>query len=113
MIMAVLDGICGKFHQSLLEPSANLLYAAVRSFPPAEMHTCLLPAIQQSTFRLGEHAKRVALQVLDGCAQGTVPLSTLRDLVDDVWDLHQVDEVDMIADSDIVARFAADKYNVL
>jgi len=113
MIMAVVDGICGRFHHSVLEPSANLLYAAVRSYPPAEMHKCLLPAIQQARFRLGEHAQRVALQVLDGCAQGIIPLSTLRELVDDVWDLHQVDDVEAISDSDIVARFAADKYNVL
>jgi hypothetical protein len=112
MIMAVVDGICGKYHQSLLEPSANLLYTAVRSFPPAEMHTCLLPAIQQSRFRLGEQAQQVSLQVLDGCAQGTAPLSTLRDLVLDVWDLHQVDDVEAIADSDIVARFTAEKYHV-
>lgn len=112
MIMAAVDGICGKFHQSLLEPSANLLYTAVRSFPPSEMHTCLLPAIQQSRFRLGEHAQRAALQVLDGCAQGTVPLSTLKNLVDDVWDLHQVDDVEAIADSDIVASFTLEKYHV-
>lgn len=113
MITAVVDGICGSFHQSLLEPSANFLYTAVRSFPPAEMHKCLLPAIQQARFRLGEHAQRVSLQVLDGCAQGTIPLSTLRELVADVWDLHQVDDVEAIADSDIVARFAGDKYNVI
>lgn len=113
MIIAVVDGICGKYHRSLLELSADLLYTAVRSFPPADMHRCLLPAIQQARFRLGEHAQRVALQVLDGCAQGIIPLSTLKDLVDDVWDLHQVEDVEAIADSDIVASFAADKYNVL
>lgn len=111
MIMALVDGICGKYHQSLLEPSANLLYTAVRSVPPVEMHMCLLPAIQQSRFRLGEQAQRVALQVLDGCAQGTVPLSTLRNLVQDVWDLHQVDDVEAIADSDIVTRFTAERYH--
>lgn len=110
--MAVVDGICGKFHQSLLRPSAELLYTAVRSFPPTEMHTCLLPAIQQTRFRLGEQAQRVALLVLDGCAQGTVPLSTLNSLVGDVWDLHQVDDVEALADSDIVARFTTEKYHV-
>lgn len=110
--MAVVDGICGKYHQSLLAPSAKLLYAAVRSFPPNEMHTCLMPAIQQSRFRLGEQAQRVALQVLDGCAQGTVPLSTLNKLVNDVWDLHQVDDCEAIADSDIVTRFTTEKYHV-
>jgi hypothetical protein len=113
MIMAVVDGICGSYHHSLLAPSADLLYTAVRSFPPAEMHICLLPAVQQARFRLGERAQRVALQILDGCSQGIIPLSTLKELVDDVWDLHQVDDVEAIADSDIVARFAADKYNVL
>lgn len=110
VIFEVIYGVCGKFHQTLLELAANLLFSAVRSFPLAEMHACLLPAIEQETFLLGEHAQRVALQVLDGCGKGIVPLKSLRALVVDVWDLHQVDDLEAIANSDMVLRFTADKY---
>jgi hypothetical protein len=111
VIFEVIDGVCGKFHQTLLELAANLLFSAVRSFPPPEMRACLLPAIEQETFRLGDHAQRVALQVIDGCGKGTVPLESLRDLVVDVWDLHQVDDLEAIANSDMVLRFTVDKYH--
>jgi hypothetical protein len=110
IIFEVIDGVCGKFHKTLLELAANLLFTAVRSLPLAKMRACLLPAIEQETFLLGEHAQRVALHVLDGCGQGVVPLETLRDLVVDVWELHQVDDIEAVAKSDMVLRFTADKY---
>jgi hypothetical protein len=37
-------------------------------------------------------------------------LESLRALVVDVWDLHQVDDLEAIANSDMVLRFTADKY---
>lgn len=112
MISEVIDGICGKFHQTLLERAASLLYAAARAFPPTEMRASLLPAIQQDTFRLGENAQLVAAQVLDGCSQGVVGLKTLRDLVFDVWDMHQVDDLDALANSEMVLQFTSEKYLV-
>ena len=110
VIFEVIDGVCEKFHQMLLEPTANLLFSMVCSFPLAEMHACPLPAIEQDTFLLGQHAQRVALQVLGGCGKGIVPLESLRDLIVDVWDLHQVNDHQAIANSDMVLKFTANKY---
>jgi hypothetical protein len=35
----------------------------------------------------------------------------LRDLVVDVWELHQVDDIEAIANSDMLLRFTADRYH--
>uniref|UniRef100_A0A7S1VM81 Uncharacterized protein n=1 Tax=Grammatophora oceanica TaxID=210454 RepID=A0A7S1VM81_9STRA len=106
----LLEGACGGFHPTSLDPAASLLYVTLRSCNnPEDAKACIEAALNQDCFRLGdgEEAKRsVALYMERGAARGELPVAKLMELFDDIWALHQTEGQESVSNSDVAASFA-------
>jgi hypothetical protein len=103
-------GSCGGFHPNVLDPVASLLYVTLRSCPFEDVQSFLETGLQQESFKLGDIPKRQVASFLERCARGELPSTSPMELFEDLWELHQVEEIESIAESDLAATFV-EKYS--
>jgi hypothetical protein len=110
----LLFGMCGKFQCQSLPQAAVLLSALVGTAPTSETESHLVAALRENYFALGDRARTVTLAVLLRSAsatfgspahQASVSIANLAQFMNDVWLLHQTDDIDALSASDEVARF--------
>lgn len=102
----LLLGTCGKLSYSSLVSAAQLLLSVITAMPPTEeLRSSAVNALRNDKFRLGDDAIHVVLSALEGVVRGEVTVEGLARLLEQIWELHQLDEVENLAASDVVMRF--------
>jgi hypothetical protein len=102
----LLLGSCGRLNYATLGHAAYLIRSAVRAIPPTEeLRTSAINALKSEQFRLGDDARHVVFNVLEGLVRGEVSVEGLTLVLEQMWELHQLDEIEIVEASDVVARF--------
>ena len=73
--------------------------------PTEELRTSAINALKDEQFRLGDDARQVVLSALEGVVRKEVSVEGLARLLEQIWELHQLDEVENLEASDVVMRF--------
>jgi hypothetical protein len=110
----IIFGMCGKFQCQAIPQAAVLLFALIGTASTSETETHLMAALRQNYFAMGDRARTVTLAVLLRSAPATfaspahqapLTIANLAQFMNDVWLLHQTDDIDALSGSDEVARF--------
>jgi hypothetical protein len=131
IICKLMIGTCGKYNYTVLDNIAELLLLLLQSINLnsnnctqssfMEMELYIFASIRQQydqIFLIGDHARRVCQQVLFRCCNTTLTntntnaLLEITVLLQDIWQLHQIDEPTALPGSDGVYQFIA-KYSNL
>ena len=102
IVYILIAGVCGGLHPTLLDPAATLLYTVIRNSTEEEAKSYSESGLLQEQFRLGETARLSCAKFLAGCSSGDRANVELMDLAAELWELHQHNEVDDLAESDQV-----------
>ena len=106
MISMLLLGSCGKLSFISLGDAAHLIFSVVRCTPPTEeLRSSAINALKNEQFRMGDDARHVVLSALEGVVRNEVTVEGLTCLLEQVWDIHQLDEIESLEVTDVVARF--------
>ena len=101
-------GSCGKYEYEVIADVAELLTLLLRTTSTTETEAYLVSSLRHDHFLLGERARNVALGILmrSGAMQhNPLNISSLALFLQDVWQLHQIENTDALPGSDEVARF--------
>lgn len=101
----LLSAACGSCDVSMLHDMAALLITILSTAPPNDVETHLVTALQSDYFLLGEDARHVTLSVLRKCQRRQMSISALGRFLDELWEIHQVEDTESLPASDIVAGF--------
>lgn len=102
----LLLGACGKLSYVSLEDAAKLIGSVVTAIPPTEeLRTSAVNALKDEQFRLGDDATHVVLSALEGVVRNEVTVEGLTRLLEQIWELHQLNEIENLEASDVVMRF--------
>ena len=109
-MVLLLRGSCGKFEYTVIPDVANLFVALLRTASPNESEALLTNCLRQlDDFLLGDAAKKVSLSVLSRLSsdnqENPLCVCDLEKFLQDVWQLHRVEDTDALPLSDAVARF--------
>ena len=86
--------------------AAHLMRSVVCATPPTEeMRSSAIQALKSEQFRLGDEARQVLFAVLEGLVKGEVQLEGFTLVLEQMWELHQLDEIESLECTDVVARF--------
>ena len=106
MVSILILASCGKLSFTAIGGASHLLISVVRSTPPTEeLRASAINALKNEQFRLGDDARHVVLSALEGVVRQEVNAEGLTRLMEQIWELHQLDEVESLEASDVVARF--------
>lgn len=105
LVNAIVAGACGHYPREVLDPAASLLSVLLRTSSPEEAESAATTALEQDVFKLGGDARRALLVVLGKSAQGNADSSTLMDVFETLWNLHQGEDANTFAGGDAVAKF--------
>lgn len=106
MISLLLLGSCGKLSYTSLSGAAQLTRSVITAMPPTEeLRSSAINALKDEQFRLGDDARHVVLSALEGVVRNEVTVEGLARLLEQIWELHQLDEVESLEASDVVMRF--------
>ena len=106
MLSMLLIGSCGQLSYAALGDAAHLLRSVVSSTPPTEeLRASAINALKNEQFRLGDDARQVVFNALEGVVRNEVQVEGLTLLLEQTWELHQLDEVESLETSDVVKRF--------
>jgi hypothetical protein len=106
MVSMLLLGACGKLSYVVLGEAASLCHAAICTVPPTEeLRTSAINALRSEQFRLGDDAGQVVFNALEGVARNEVSVELLKLILEQMWELHQLDEIESLELTDVVARF--------
>jgi hypothetical protein len=100
-------GTCGKFDFNVLGDVAQILLILLRTSNSSDIKSTLLSSLQEDHFLLGDEAKNATFSTLFRWADNSnlSHLDSRRLFLEDIWKLHQVEDSDVLAASDEVARF--------
>lgn len=106
IISMLILGFCGNLSYSILERSAQFLQAVIGAAPATEeLRLSAINALKNEQFRLGEDARHIVLSVFEGLANGDVSVEKLKVVLEHMWELHQLEEIESPETCDVVARF--------
>jgi len=106
ILSTLLLGCCGQMSYACLGDAAHLLRSVVRSTPPTqELRTSAIETLKNEQFRLGDEARQIVFNALEGVVRNEVSVEGLALLLGQTWELHQLDEVESLESSDVVKRF--------
>lgn len=106
MLAMLLIGSCGRLSFAALSDAAHLLKSVVSSTPPTEeLRSSAVEALKTEEFRLGDDARQVVFNALEGVVRKEVSVEGLSLLLEQIWELHQLDEIESLESSDVVNRF--------
>lgn len=99
-------GACGKLSYPALGDAAQLLLSVVRAAPLSEdIRTSATEALNDQQFRLGDEARNVVFGAFEMAIRGELDVTGLTIILEQLWDMHQLNEVESLETSDVVARF--------
>jgi hypothetical protein len=102
----LLLGACGKLSYNSLAGSAQLIRSVITAMPPTEeLRSSAINALKNEQFRLGEDSTHVVLSALEGVVRNEVTVEGLTRLLEQIWELHQLNEVESLETTDVVMRF--------
>lgn len=106
MLSMLLLGSCGKLSFAVLGDAAHLICSILTALPPTEeTRLGVINALMHEQFRLGDDARHVTLTTLEGVVRSEVTVKQLTSLLEQNWELHQLDELESLETSDVVIRF--------
>jgi hypothetical protein len=105
-ISYLLQGCCGRYEYSLIRNVSKLLYLLLIGTAAAETEAYLVTVLRQDFFLLGDESKNVTLHILTGCSNHALSLADLTVFLEDMWEIHQAEDMESLPSSDAVARFA-------
>jgi hypothetical protein len=106
MLSMLLLGACGKLSFAVLGDAAHLICSILTALPTTEeTRSSVVNALMHEQFRLGDDARHVILTKLEGVVRNEVTLKQLTSLLEQNWELHQLDELESLETSDVVIRF--------
>ena len=106
MLAVLLIGSCGQLTFAALSDAAHLLRTVVSSNPATdELRSGAVEALKTEEFRLGDEARQVVFNALERVFRNEVPVEGLTLLLEQIWELHQLDEIESLDTSDVVKRF--------
>lgn len=108
MISMLLFGACGKSSYAALGDAAHLAHSLLccGMLRSQELRANIVDALKTEQFRMGENAREVIVNVLEGIVKGEVSVDGLKFMFEQMWELHQLDEIESLETTDVVARFA-------
>jgi hypothetical protein len=100
-------GSCGKYEWNALESVSNLIILFIRTCNFGDRKAQITLALQHEHFLLGDIAKQVTLGALIRFvdASNADAETNCSLLLEEIWRLHQVEDVESLPESDEVARF--------
>ena len=102
----LLLGACGKLSYASLGDASQLIVSVITAMPPTEeLRSSAINALKNEQFRLGDDSTHVVLSALEGVVRNEVRAEGLTRLLEQVWELHQLNEVENLEVSDVVLRF--------
>jgi len=105
VIQRLLLGSCGKMNRSLIGEGAELLVTILQGADVNDSESAIISALNREVFFLGDSAMDMALSIFRRAARRLVQSKDLAIFLEDVWDLHQVENADALPGSEAVARF--------
>lgn len=104
IVQELLRGFCGGLAAALMKDATELLFAIIHSSPLTEIEQHLVDALRQEFFVLGEEARQVTLNFLMRFTTETDTV-VLGLFFESFWEMHQVEDLDELLGSDVVAHF--------
>lgn len=89
----------------MLPKVAELFIATLTSTPPAELETCLVAALRRDFFLLGDPAKHATMSFFHKFVQQRPNEANFESFLNDLWEIHQVEDSEALPMSDVVERF--------
>jgi len=89
----------------VLEAASSLLHMLLTRIPSEDVETIIIAALNFEHFIMGDDAKDIALKFLKRCTSGDISSSKVLFFFSDLWNMHQTDDIDMIAGSESVNMF--------
>lgn len=105
VVSTLISGACGGLHPTLLDPAATLLYTILRNSPQEEARAFYEAGLCQDQFKLGDAARLTAASFLSQCCTGQISNVALMEFTEELWELHQHNELEPVAESDQVVAF--------
>lgn len=107
VLTRLVGGICGKLDRGLIANAAELIASILTRTPDSHEFDIQMSSIllQNGSFCLGKQAELTTLSAFRRCSQGQLSTTELAIFLQDIWDLHQVEDTSVLPFSDQVARF--------
>lgn len=105
VVATLIAGSCGGLHPTLLDPAATLLYTILRTSSDEDARSFYEGALQQDQFKLGDTARVASAGFLAKCSTGQNSNVALMEFIEQLWELHQHNELEPVAESDQVVAF--------
>lgn len=84
-----MQGVCGNFPREVLDPIGTLLFSMLKVLSPSELQESGKKMLNIDAFSLGDSSKQTVMAVFTKGSEAVIPGSTIMDLLDDIWTLHQ------------------------
>jgi len=106
IIAMILLGSCGYLGFAALVDAAHLLKSVVTCIAPTEqLRSDAVNLLKTEQFRLGDDARQVVLNAIEGVVRNEVQIEGLQTLLEQTWELHQMDDAEDLETTDVVHRF--------
>jgi hypothetical protein len=105
VVATLIAGSCGGLHPTLLDPAAILLYTILRTSSDEDARSFYEAALQQDQFKLGDTARIASAGFFAQCCTGQNSNVSLMEFTEELWELHQHNELEPVAESDQVVAF--------
>jgi len=107
LLTMLLLGSFGKISYSAIKDVSLLLHSLLRSgaCSSSESRLILISALTHKYFRLGKIAGNIMLNILERAARNEITSTILTSVLEEIWELHQIDDTHFLENSDVVARF--------
>lgn len=106
VVSSLLLGTCGRLSYPALGDAGQLLLSVVSVAPlTEETRASAIEALKDPQFRLGDEARNVVFGALEMVIMKEMDASSLAIILEQLWDMHQLNDVESLETSDVVARF--------
>jgi len=112
IIRSLLLGCCGKMNRGLIGDAAELFVAILQVSSIKDAEANIVSALHQDFFLLGDPARNASLAVFGRSTDRTAKSTELASFLEELWELHQVEDAGALPSSDAVAGFLR-KYNYI
>lgn len=100
----IIAGSCNKFQFTAIADAAELLSVLLKSAPRPDVEALIISALQNEHFLLGDPSKNLTVAILKRVAADWTA-KYLTSYLEEIWELHQVEDTDALPSSDVVAAF--------
>ena len=106
IVKALIVGGCGKLNSSTLENASRLLRRLLIASPSSDENiSTLAQSVSDESIFLGPAGRETALQFLLQSSRNQNTDEDVSEFFHDIWQLHQIDTMESLRNSDAVLRF--------